>query len=211
VARKKSGGGCFLVLLLVLAGGWLARDSIGHWLAGVEFGAGSVPTERLADSAEDRVERLVRNGLNNSVRFSEAELQSLLTYRAAPFLPAGIEQPRIDVQDSVIVISALVLSGHMTDGSVPDGLRPMLADSSLVTAVLVPSVDRPGQLSVDIRSLQIGDLVVPSFLLPMIVDGLVLDGFKTSGGTIVVPIPNEVVAVRIEGEDIVMEPAADRD
>jgi hypothetical protein len=165
----------------------------------------------MAGAAEDRVERLVRNGLNKSVRFSEAELQSLLTYRATPFLPDGVEQPRIDVQDSVIVISALVRPGDMTDGTAPDGLRAMLADSSLVTAVLVPSVDEPGRLSVDVRSLQIGEFVVPSFVLPMIIDGLVSEGFETSGSTIVAPLPNEVSAIRIEGDDIVIDPVVDRD
>jgi hypothetical protein len=87
----------------------------------------------------------------------------------------------------------------------------MLADSSLVTAVLVPFVDEPGHLSVDVRSLQIGEFVVPSFVLPMIIDGLVSEGFETSGSTIVAPLPNEVSAIRIEGDDIVIDPVVDRD
>lgn len=210
MAQRKPKAGFFLILLVLMGGAWLARDTIAGWLDSVEFGTGSVPTERLADAAEDRVERLVRNGLKKPVRFSEAELQSLLTYRAMPYLPTGIEDPRIDVQDSVIIVSALVRPAEMTDADVPDALRAMLADSSLVTFVLMPSVDRPGRLSVELRSLQIGDLVVPSFLLPMIVEGLASEGFETSGGTIIAPLPDEVAAIRIEGDDIVLEPVADR-
>jgi len=147
---------------------------------------------------------LVSNsGIRN--RF-EAELQSLLTYRAMPFLPSGIQNPRIDVQDSVIVVSALVRPADMTDVAAPDALRAMLADSSWVTVVVVPTVDRPGRLSVDVRSLQVGELVVPAFLLPMIIEGLASEGFQTSGGSIVAPLPEEVAAVRIEGDDFVIQP-----
>jgi len=206
VAHKKRKGGCLLVLFVILGAGWLARDTISGWLATVEFGTGSVPTERMAEAAEDRVERLVRDGLNREVRFSEAELQSLLTYRAMPFLPSGIQNPRIDVQDSVIVVSALVRPADMTDVAAPDALRAMLADSSWVTVVVVPTVDRPGRLSVDVRSLQVGELVVPAFLLPMIIEGLASEGFQTSGGSIVAPLPEEVAAVRIEGDDFVIQP-----
>ncbi|TFG66432.1 MAG: hypothetical protein E4H28_01940 [Gemmatimonadales bacterium] len=206
MAKRKLKGGCFLILLLLLGGAWVARDTIAGLLRSAEFGFDSVPSERLADAAEDRIERLVRNGLSRPVRFSEAELQSLLTYRATPFLPAGIEHPRIAVQDSVIVLSAHVRPAEMTNATAPDVVQAMLADSSWVTVVLVPSIDRPGRLSVDVQSLQIGDLIVPSFLLPMIIEGLVTEGFQTSGSVIFAPLPDEVASVRIEDDDFVLEP-----
>lgn len=211
MARKKSRVGCYLILLLLLGGGWLARDTIAGLLRGVEFGVGSVPSERLARSAEDKINRLLRDGLKGPVRFSEVEIQSLLSYRASPLLPAGIEDPRVDVQDSVIIVSARVRPAELRDGSVPDALRSMLADSSRVMAVLLPSVERPGWLTVKVRSLQIGGLVVPAFMLPMIVQGLASEGFQTSGGAVLAPLPGEVGAVRIDGEDVVIEPAAPRE
>jgi hypothetical protein len=211
VARKKSRVGRFLILLLLLGGGWLARDTIAGWLGGAKIGVGSVPSERLARTAENKVERLLRNGLNGPVRFSEAEIQSLLSYRASPWLPAGIEDPRVDVQDSVIIVSARVRPAELRDVSAPDVLRTMLADSSRVIAVLLPSVDRPGRLSVSLRSLQIGGFVVPAFMLPMIVEGLAFEGFQASGGAILAALPGEVGAVRIEGDDVLIEPTAPRE
>ncbi|MFQ5530437.1 MAG: hypothetical protein ACE5FP_08825 [Gemmatimonadota bacterium] len=201
--------GCFLVLLVLLGGGWLARDTIAGWLAGVEFGVGSAPSERLANRAGDKIDRMLREGIRSPVRFSEAELQSLLTYRAAPSLPAGIEQPRVDVQDSVIVLSALVRPEELKDVSAPDALRSMLADTSRVTAGLLPLVEPSGWLTVRVRSLQIGSLVVPTFLIPLIVEGFALEGVRTSGGVFATPIPGEVGAIRIEGEDVVIEPVDD--
>ena len=211
VARKKSRVGCFLILLVLLGGGWLARGTIADWLGGVEFGVGSVPSERLARSAEDKVDRLLRDGLNGPVRFSEVEFQSLLSYRASPWLPAGIEDPRVDVQDSVIIVSVLVRPAELRDVSAPDALRTMLADSSRVIAVLLPSVDQPGRLTVSVQSLQIGGFVVPAFMIPMIVEGLASEGFQASSGAILAPLPGEVGVVRIEGDDVVIEPTTPRE
>jgi len=211
VAKNKSKGRYIVLLVLILGGAWLARDRVAGMLTGVGLGTGSVPTERLAEAAEDRIERLVRNGLTSRVRFSEVELQSLLTYRAAPFLPAGVEHPRIAIQDSVIILSAQLRPAEMTDFATPDALRAMLADSSWVTAVVEPSVDRPGRLLVDVKSLQIGELAVPSFLLPMVLDGLASAGYQTSGGALVAPLPDEVASVRIDGDDFVIEPVMDAD
>ncbi len=211
MARKKSRVGFVLILLLLLGGGWLVRDTIAGWLGGVEFGLGSVPSERVARSAEDRVNRLLRDGLKGPVRFSEVELQSLLTYRAAPLLPEGIEDPRVNVQDSVVMVSARIRPDQLRDVSAPDALRAMLADSSRVIAVLLPSVDRPGRLKVSVRSLQIGGLVVPVFMLPMIVEGLASENFQTSGGAILAPIPGHVGAIRVEGDEVVFEPAVPHD
>ena len=208
-ARKGPRAGCFVLLFVLLGAGWLARGTIAGWLAGIEFGAGSAPSERLADRAEDKIDRMLREGVRGSIRFSEAELQSLLTYRATPFLPAGIEQPLIDVQDSIIVLSAVIRPADLKSVSVPELIRTMLADTSRVMTALLPSVDRTGWLTVRMRSLQIGGLVVPSFMLPAIVEGLVLEGIRTEEGAFIARLPDEVAAVRIDGENVLIDPAGD--
>ena len=100
--------GCLVIVGALLAAGWFGRDAIAGWLGGFELGLSSQPSERLAERAEGKIDRLFRVGLTDPVRFSEAELQSLLTYRALPTMPAGVEDPRVDVQDSVVVVSALI-------------------------------------------------------------------------------------------------------
>src|SRR5690606_9964032 len=97
-----------LLLVLAAGGAWLARGSLGGWLDRLEIGAPSEPSERLAGAVEEKLDRLAREGLTGEVRLSEVELQSVLTYRAAPALPAGVEDPRIDVQDSIVVMSARI-------------------------------------------------------------------------------------------------------
>ena len=204
--KKKSRLGCLLVAGVLLTAGWLGRDTIAGWLAGFEIGLSQQPSERLAERAENKIDRLFRVGLTEPVTFSEAELQSLVTYRALLTLPAGIEDPRVDVQDSVVVVSALIRPADL-EASGPDAIMSLLADTSRVIAALVPSVDRPGWLTLRIESLQVGALVVPSFMIPMVIEGLAERGLSTSGGAVVSPVPRDVGSIRIDGDDVLLTPA----
>ena len=206
MAKKKSRFGCLLVAGVLVAAGWLGRDTIADWLAGFDIGISAQPSERLAERAESKIDRLFRLGLTEPVRFSEAELQSLVTYRALLTLPAGIEDPRVDVQDSIVVVSALVRPADL-EASGPDAIMSLLADTSRVIGAMVPSIDRPGWLTVRVESLQVGALVVPSFMIPMVIEGLGEQGLSTSGGAIVSPVPRDVGSIEIDGNDVVLIPA----
>lgn len=199
--------GCLAILLLLLAAGaWLARDSLGGWMAGLELGGTAQPSEQLARDAEQKLDAIARDGLDGEVRFSEAELQSLLVYRAGPALPPGVEEPRIDVQDSIIVLSARLRPDRLEGFAAPDAVQSALSDSSRVITGLVPEIARPGEVLVRVRSLQMGSVVIPPIMLPAVVGGLARQGIPTSDGAVVVRVPREIVGIRIEGEDVVLEP-----
>lgn len=200
--------GCLalIVLLLVAAGAWLARDSLGGWMAELELGGSMEPSERLASEAERKLDAIARGGLGEEVRFSEAELQSLLVFRAGPALPPGIEEPRVDVQDSIIVLSARLLPEQLQGFSAPDAVRSALSDSARVITGLLPVVEQPGEVLVRVRSLQMGSVVIPPIMLPAVVGSLERQGVPTSDGAVVVRVPRNIGGVRIEGDDVVLEP-----
>lgn len=199
--------GCLVVLVLAAGALWLARDTIGGWMTRLELGASSEPSERLARQAEEKLDRLAREGLTGEVRISEAELQSLLTYRGGPALPPGIGDPLIDVQDTIVVLSARLRPDSLQGFRAPEALRGALSDTTRVTAGLVPVVERPGRGLVRVRSLQIGALVVPPLMVPAILRSLEQEGVQTSEGALVVPLPRSVSAIRIDGDDLVLRPA----
>ena len=201
------GLGCVLLLILLGAGLWLARDPVGEWMGRLELGIGAEPSERLARAAEEKLDRLAREGLAEELRLSEAELQSLLTYRSGPTLPPGVEEPRIDVQDSIVVLSARLRPDEIEGFPTPDAIRSALSDTSRVTAGLVPELGSPGQALLRVRSLQVGSIVIPPLMLPAFVAGLEAQGVRTSNGALVVPMPRSVADVRIEGDDLVLAPA----
>lgn len=204
------GLGCLVVLLLLAAGIWLARDSIGGWMAGLEIGPGAEPSEQLARDAETKLDRLAREGLAEEVRISEAELQSLLTYRGGPALPAGIEDPRVDVQDTIIVLSARLRPDRLEGFRTPDAVASVLDDTARVTTALQPVVQRSGEALLRLRSLQIGTFVMPPLMYPALLRSLQAQGVQTSDGGIVVAVPRSIGEIRIEGDDLLLVPAVEQ-
>ena len=198
--------GCLVLLALLAAGVWMARDSIGDWMGRLELSATGEPSERLARHAEDKLNRIARDGLSDEVRFSEAELQSLLTYRSAPALPPGIEDLQVDVQDTIVVLSARLRPDSLDGFSAPDALRSTMGDTTRVIAGLVPSRGGPGETWLRVRSLEIGAFVVPPLMLPTIVRSLEQQGVRVTDGAIVVPLLPGVDEVRLDGDDIVLVP-----
>jgi len=156
----------------------------------------SEPSEDLARRAEQKLNSLSREG-PSEVTFSESELQSLLTYRAAPYFPRGLEDPIVDVRDSTIVLSALVRPGDLEEYAPPDIMQQFLSDTSRVVATIVPGLRRPGMGQVTVTSLQAGALVVPAIAVPFILQSLEIPGMDASGSDILIPLSTAVTGVSI--------------
>lgn len=208
--RRRRKAGCpavWLLLLLLAVAAWIGRDALGDWMGRLELGGPAEVSEQLARRAEEKLNRVAREGLREETRLSEAELQSFLTYRGGAALPAGVEDLRVDVQDSLVVLSARLRTDELEGYSVPDALSSVLSDTSRVIAGLAPSVERPGELLLRVRSLQIGAFVIPPLMLPAVVGGLKARGVRTSGGAVVLGLTPDVGDVRIEGDEVVLVPA----
>lgn len=199
--------GCAAVLVACAAAIWLLRDPIGDWMGRLDPGGRSEPSEQLARSAEAKLEAIAREGLTRELRLSEAELQSLLTYRSAPVLPPGVEDPQIDVQDTIVVLSARLRPAELDASLGLEGLAAALGDTSRVLAGLAPAVERPGEILVRVRTLQLGSMVIPPLMLPAILGGLRSQGVPTSGGAVLIPVPPDVGGVSLDGDDVVLHPA----
>ncbi|MGW8283134.1 MAG: hypothetical protein ACWGON_07530 [Gemmatimonadota bacterium] len=189
--------GCLTLIAVIGFGVWYFRDDIATRLGRVEVVArSSEPSEDLARRAEQKLNSLSREG-PSEVTFSESELQSLLTYRAAPYFPRGLEDPIVDVRDSTIVISALVRPGDLEEYAPPEIMQQFLSDTSRVVATIVPGLRRPGMGQVTVTSLQAGALVVPAIAVPFILQSLEIPGMDASGSDILIPLSTAVTGVSI--------------
>lgn len=191
--------GCLTVLAVTALGVWHYRGAISAALGRVEIGVSvSEPSEKLARQAEEKLVSLSSTE-PGSVSLSEAELQSLLTYRVAPHLPEGLELPLVELRDSVVIVSALVRPDRLEAYAPPEMLQQFLADSARVAATLIPGLRRQGTGQVTVNSLQAGTLVVPAMMVPFVLQGIAIPGVDASGADLLVPLPSRVSAVVVEG------------
>ncbi|MGH7541577.1 MAG: hypothetical protein ACRELC_11315 [Gemmatimonadota bacterium] len=200
-----AGIGCLTVLVVLAIAGWLYRDEIREWLERRDEIVMAEPSEELAMRAEEKLEAIGDGTAEGETRFSETELQSYLIYRIQPRLPAGVSNPAVDVRDSTIAVSAALDMRVLAQGSeAAEGLRRFLGDSSQVTSELLPTVEQVGRARLEVLSLQAGVFPVPPLLIGTVLRevGLPNDG----GRAIVLLIPDDIRAVRIENDEVILVP-----
>lgn len=194
----------FLTFLVILAAsGWFFRDDIAAWLGnrGGERIVMVEPSPELAAKVEDTLRELAEGGGARETRLTETELQSYFQYRLIDQLPPGVEDPAIDLRDSTIVITAkLDFTRLSVAGAATENLRRMLGDSARVSGEVYPQIGGPGEGRIQILSLQAGIITVPPFLIGAAIEQL---GLRADGAAVLVDIPEDVVDVRVENEEII--------
>lgn len=196
--------GCLTIIAAAALGAWHYRGEISTALGRVEIEApAGEPSEQLARAAEEKLLSLAGSD-EAEVSLSEAELQSLLAYRVTPYLPSGIEDPLVRLEDSLVVLSALLRPDQLDQYAPPDLLRQFLADTARAAALLVPGIRRPGTGQLTVSGLQAGTLIVPSLMIPFILQNVRIPGLDASGSDILIPLPGRVTAIEVvEGEVVV--------
>lgn len=194
--------GFFTVVLVVGLGGWLFRDEIKTWVNERNEVVMTEPSPELAVVAAEKLRELFEGEGGRETRLTEAELQSYVQYRAAERLPAGVNNPAVDLQDSTLAVSAgLDLTLLEVAGDAVENLRRVIGDSALVSSELYPRVMAPGRGRVDVLSLQAGLLPVPPMLIGMAIQQL---GFPNEGSALLLDLPTDVIELRIENQELVL-------
>lgn len=200
--------GCLTLIVLVGAGAWLLRDDIMEWLGRLDLVAASEPSEALAARAEEKFASL-SDDRPRDVELREPELQSLLTYRVAPYLPEGLEDPIVSVRESTLVLSALVRPDRLRQFASPELLSQFLADTSRVAAELVPGLEARGTGRLRVSTIQAGALVIPGLMVPFVLQSLEIPDVETSGARLLVRLPQGVTAVEVRDGALVLRETAD--
>jgi hypothetical protein len=194
--------GCLSIIALTALGAWHFRGEIAGALGRVEIEEpSSEPSDQLARQAEEKLLSLSSTPARE-ISFSEAELQSLLTFRVAPNLPDGIEDPRIQFQDTMLVLSALLRPDQLDRYAAPEMVQQFFSDTARVAASLLPGLRRPGTGTVTVASLQAGPMVVPSMMVPFVLQSIEIPGFDASGADILVPVPARVSEIDVVGSEV---------
>ena len=206
--RLFTGLGFLTFLLILLLAGWIFREDIEAWLANVgadeivvvettpEFGP-----EAAAD-VDAALEELAAGGGAAETRFTETELQSYVRYELTPRLPAGVGEPAVELRDSTVAFSVMLDFARLPiDADQAASLARLLGDSARVAGEVFPQVGESGEGRLHLVSIQAGVIPVPPLMLGMAAQQL---GLRADGRTVLFDIPETVVDVRVENEEIVL-------
>ena len=197
--------GCLTLILVVVAGGWLFRDDIAGWWRQLEITSASQPSENLAERATSKLEAMASRDGPQRLELGQAEIQSLLTYRAEPMLPAGISDPVVELRDSTLLLSARVDPRGLEGLASPEVVERLFSDSAKVVVELLPGVVAPGVAQVEIVTLQAGSIVVPSMMVPWILESIEMQGVETTGVMLLLPTPGRVTHFQVAAGKLVLE------
>ena len=197
--------GCLALILVVVAGGWLFRDDIAGWWRQLEITSASQPSENLAERATSKLEEMASGDGPQRLELGQAEIQSLLTYRAEPMLPAGISDPVVELRDSTLLLSARVDPRGLEGLASPEVVERLFSDSAKVVVELLPGVVAPGVAQVEIVTLQAGSIVVPSMMVPWILESIEIQGVETTGVMLLLPTPGRVTHFQVAAGKLVLE------
>lgn len=204
-------GGCIgrIVALVLLAAlllfAWANRDRLGAAWQRVT-GSGSTATPELAAQADDKLASLSGDDAVDRVALDEDELQSLLEFRWAGFLPPDVADPRIGVSDGRLTLEGSVATARF--GRI-DELREIVAflpDTASLRAVASFVPLDSGRVALEVHELAAAGIPVPRQLIPT-----VLGRFRGSAApgvapnALAVPLPPGIRAVYVSGDSLVFQ------
>ncbi|MXW67201.1 MAG: hypothetical protein F4Z72_09415 [Gemmatimonadales bacterium] len=209
IFRKLFKGLGFLIFLLILLiVGWIFRGDIEAWLAnaGADEIVVAESTPEFGPEAAARVDAALRElaagGGAAETRFTETELQSYVRYRLTSLLPAGVGEPAVELRDSTVAFTVMLNFTQLPIAAdMASSLARTLGDSARVAGEVLPRVGDGGEGRLDLVSLQAGILPVPPMMLGMAAQQL---GLRADGRTVLFDIPETVVDVRVENEEVVL-------
>ncbi|HSH44897.1 MAG TPA: hypothetical protein VK966_03520 [Longimicrobiales bacterium] len=195
-----------LVLAFLLAAGgilWWNRDGAADVWDRITGREARVSPE-IAAMADEKLARLSNGSGTDRVALNASELQSLLLYRWAGFLPADVASPRVELGKGRVALQASVATARF--GRVADlqEIVSFLPDTASLRAVgsFVP-LDA-GHVALEVHELGAAGIPVPRQLIPT-----VLRQFRGSGlaglapNAVAVPLPPGIRAVFISGDSMV--------
>jgi hypothetical protein len=196
-----------VLLLALLAGGWLYRDRLRELWREVRGQPALVvvlPSRELADAADAKLEAL-RTGAADRAALSEVELQSLLAYRYAGVLPGFVDSAVVELDDDRIRLRADVPIDRLPSVSELGEAASFLPDTSelTLTGSLLPL---PGErVGLAINEVTVARIPLPRRLVPAALRRL---GRRDEAGlpadAIPLPLPSGATSAYIRGDSLVL-------
>lgn len=190
------------VVLVLLAAAWVYRDQL---LGIVGWGDGeTVASAEIAARADQKLASLGEDPGPPRVALNQSELQSLIEYRWAGFLPQDVVQPRVRIDDGRVTLQAGVATARFGQVAELEEIMAFLPDTTELRAVgsFVP-LDS-SHVALEVHELGAASIPVPGRLIPV-----VLSRFRRAErpglapNAVAVPLPPGIRNVFISGDSLV--------
>lgn len=202
-------GGCLgriialALVVVVVAFAWYNRHELATAWERVT-GSGPQSSPELAARADEKLASLGGDGEVGRVALHQDELQSLIEYRWAGFLPADVVDPRVEVSDGRLTLQGGVATARF--GRI-DELREIVAflpDTASLRAVASFVPLDSGRVSLEVHELAAAGIPIPGPLIPAVLGrfrGSAAPGVASSA--LAVPLPPGIRAVFVSGDSLV--------
>jgi hypothetical protein len=191
------------VLVIGASVGWYNRDAVVDLWERVRGSSTRVSPE-IAARADDKLSALGTPDGPTQVALNQSEIQSLVEYRWAGFLPADVVAPRVGLADGRLSLEASVATARF--GRIAE-LREIIAflpDTAALRAVghFVP-LDQD-HVALEVHEMGAANIPVPRQLIPTI-----LSRFRGSAepglapNAVAVPLPPGIRSVYVSGDSLV--------
>jgi hypothetical protein len=208
--------GCFfravftvVALVIIAAVGWLQRDRLREFwndLRGVQTTTAAAPavTAEVADRAQAKLDALSEGGEARTA-LSEAELQSLLTYRYEQLLPAFIDSARVELDGDRLRLRARVPAERLPRVEELGEAAELLPDMTELTVrgQLLP-LDS-GRIAFAIDHVTAARIPLPRRVVPAVLERL---GRRDEPGlprdAVALPLPPGVGGAYVRGDSLVL-------
>lgn len=146
---------------------WGGREATARWWSERPSAAAARPAGAdAAGSVRRRLEAFASGRGPRELRLDGEEVDALVRAYVVPRLPPGVSRPRLSLDDSTVVASAVVEVGRVLGDGAPAVLRRALGDSARMSVRVRPSAPRPGVVRLRVQEVRAGTLQVPPALLP---------------------------------------------
>lgn len=204
---RRSGGGFVvgLLIVLLLAGGWLFRDRLARLVGGGRPEATAVSQEAAAQ-AEEKLARLADGG--ETVRLNDVEFTSLMRYRLRDRIPGDLDSPAVAFRGDTVRLMARVPSDRLPDVPELGAARAFLPDTADVDVVGRLASLQGGRAAFEVQRITFAGIPVPDRFYPQALERMGRrDEPGLSPSAYAFALPDGVGAARVEGGELVLTPA----
>lgn len=198
---RRGVGLALIVILVALA--WTQRDVVGDAWDRL-MGRRTVVSPEIAARADEKLAALGQPDGTERVALNESELQSLLQYRWAGFLPPDVTSPTVELSDGRMELEASVATARFGAVSELREIIAFLPDTAALRAVGTFVPLDSGRVALEIHEIGAASIPVPRQLIPS-----VLSRFRGSDApglapnAVAVPLPPGIRSVYLSGDSMV--------